>query len=380
MNRIYLDHAATTPVHPQVFEKIKPFLQEKFGNPSSIHTFGQTVKLPLEDARVYVARALNVHQSRIVFTSGGTESDIQAIIGVALANQEKGKHIIISEIEHSAVIEATKWLRDFGFEITAIPVNRNGIVNMEQLQASIRKDTILISVMYVNNEIGTIQPIKQIGEMAREQGIIFHTDAVQALPILNIDLDQLPVDLMTISSHKINGPKGVGALYIREHVPFKPLFGGSQERSRRGGTENVPGIVGFGEAAKILKANLKEKQEHTKHFREKMISIWKQELGKESFVIIGDLDQVVPSILNVSFPGVETQSMIMNLDMKGIAVSGGSACASGALTVSRVIQALHLEEKISRSVIRISFGYGNTEDEIIQAATVIANIVKQKRK
>ncbi|MFV9510945.1 cysteine desulfurase family protein [Tepidibacillus sp. LV47] len=380
MNRIYLDHAATTPIHPQVFEKMKPFLQEKFGNPSSIHRFGKSVKLPLEDARVYIARTLNVHPTRIVFTSGGTESDMLAMIGVALANQEKGKHIIISEIEHSAVMEAAKWLQDFGFEIAAIPVNQEGIINMEQLQASIREDTILISVMYVNNELGTIQPIEQIGQIAREKGIIFHTDAVQAYPIMDIDIARLPIDLLTISSHKINGPKGVGALYIGEHVPFKPLFGGTQERSRRGGTENVPGIIGFGEAAKILKATLKEKQDHAKHFRDKMIGIWKEELGQEGFVVNGHPHDVVPSILNVSFPGVDNQTLIMNLDLKGIAVSGGAACASGALTVSRVMKALHVDEKISRSAIRISFGYGNTEKEITQAALIIANIVKEKRK
>ncbi|WP_339063870.1 cysteine desulfurase family protein [Tepidibacillus marianensis] len=380
MNRIYLDHAATTPVHPQVFEKMVPFLQDKFGNPSSIHTFGQTVKLPLEDARVFVAKALNTQQSRIIFTSGGTESDIQALIGVALANQEKGKHIIISAIEHSAVMEATKWLQDFGFEISILPVSSDGLVSIEQLEAEIRPDTILISILYVNNELGTIQPIEQIGQLARERGILFHTDAVQAFPILNIDLSELPVDLLTISSHKINGPKGMGALFLREHIPFKPLFGGSQERSRRGGTENVPAIIGFGEAAKILKNNVEDKHVHAELFRELMLNIWKEELGADSFVTNGHSEKRVPSILNVSFLGVETQTLIMNLDMNKIAVSGGSACASGALTVSRILRSLRLEEKIVRSAIRISFGYGNTEEEIVYAASVIAKIVKQNRK
>jgi len=380
MNRIYLDHAATTPVHPQVFEKMAPFLQGKFGNPSSVHSFGQMVKLPLEDARVFVARALNTHQSRITFTSGGTESDMQALIGVALANQEKGKHIVISSIEHSAVMEGTKWLQALGFETTIVPVNSQGMVSLDQVEDAIRPDTILISIMYVNNELGTIQPIEKIGHFAQERGILFHTDAVQAVPILKLDLAELPVDLVTISSHKINGPKGVGALYLREHVPFKPLFGGSQERSRRGGTENVPGIIGFGEAAKILKNNLEEKYTHAKQFRELMLKLWEEELGYESFIINGDLENSVPSILNISFLGVETQTMIMNLDMNKIAVSGGSACASGALTISRILQSLHLEEKVARSAIRISFGYGNSEEEVVHASSVIAKIVKQKRR
>ena len=380
MNRIYLDHAATTPVHPQVVEKMKPFLEDKFGNPSSIHRFGQMVKLPVEDARVFVARAVSAHPSRLTFTSGGTESDIQAIIGIALANQDKGKHIIISAVEHSAVLEATKWLADFGFEISIVPVDQNGQVQLDQLQGLIRTDTILISIMFVNNEIGTIQPIQEIGTIAREKGILFHTDAVQAFPILDLDVTQLPIDLLTISSHKINGPKGIGALYIREDVPFKPLFGGSQERSRRGGTENVPGIIGFGEAAKILKTNKSEKRMKFDKFRKMMIRIWQEELGDESFKVNGHPIEVVPSILNVSFFGIETQTLIMNLDMKGIAISGGSACASGALTISRIIKALHLDENRSRSAVRMSFGYGNKEEEIIHAASTIANIVKQKRK
>lgn len=379
MNDIYLDHGATTPVHPQVFEKMTPFLQERFGNPSSLHFKGKIAKIPIEDARVYVAKALHTHPTRIVFTSGGTESDYTAIVGAALAQREKGKHIIISEIEHSAVFEAVDFLKQFDFEITYLPVNSQGIVEIDQLKQAIRNDTILISVMYVNNELGTIQPIQQIGDIAREKGILFHTDAVQAFPVMGIDVSTLPVDLLTVSSHKINGPKGVGALYIHKDVKIRPLIGGNQERNRRGGTENVPGIVGFGEAAKILTETREEKWQKAQQFKNRMIKIWKEKLGEEEFFINGDLHGV-PSILNVSFPSVDTQTMIVSLDMKKIAISGGSACAAGSIDVTRVIKALHLPDPIAKSAIRISFGYGNTLEDIERAAKEIVNIVNRKRK
>jgi len=379
MDKIYLDHGATTPIHEKVLDKMLPFLQDRYGNPSSIHSYGQSVKIALADARVFVAKAINAHAKNVIFTSGGTESDFLAIVGVALANKEKGNHIIMSKIEHSAVIKAAEFLESFGFEISYVNVNSYGKIDLTELESLIRPETILISVMYVNNEIGTIQPITEIGNMAREKGVYFHTDAVQALPILAIDVNELPVDLLTISAHKINGPKGVGALYIKEGVPFKAIVGGTQERSIRGGTENVAGIVGFGEAAKLLSKNRTEKYELAKQFRSKMLMIWEETLGKERFVVNGDISDVVPTILNVSFPGIDTQTMIVKSDLKGIAISGGSACAAGSIQLSRIIKALKLPEAISQSAIRISFGLGNTEEQVIDAAKEIANIVQHAR-
>ncbi|OEF98919.1 cysteine desulfurase NifS [Vulcanibacillus modesticaldus] len=376
--QVYLDHSATTPVHPKVFEVMSPYFVERFGNPSSIHKTGQSVRIPIEDARANVAMALHTDPSRIVFTSGGTESDYLAIVGLAFANKDKGNHIIVSEIEHSAVMQATDFLKKFGFEITYLSVDNYGKINIEELKSQLREETILISVMFVNNEIGTIQPIEEIGKIARENDIYFHTDAVQAFPIIDIDVSSLPIDLLTISSHKINGPKGIGALYVRKGVKLLPLIGGSQERSRRGGTENVPGIIGFGEACRILIENRDEKAKRLAEFKEKMIKIWKESIGENYFVINGHPTDVVPSILNVSFLGVDSHTMIMTLDMKGIAVSGGSACAAGALDISRVIKALNLPQDVTRSAIRISFGLGNTEEQIEKAAKEIAHIVKSR--
>lgn len=376
--QIYLDNGATTPVHPRVLEKMAPFFTERFGNPSSIHSIGRAVKLPLEDARKAIAEALNTIPPRINFTSGGTESDFTAIVGTALGNMEKGKHIIVSEIEHSAIIEATKFLMQFGFETTYLPVNQYGMVEIEALQREIREDTILISIMHVNNELGTIQPIEEIGIIARAKGILFHTDAVQSFPILDLDVKKLPVDILTISSHKINGPKGVGAIYLREGVKFKPIFSGSQEKSRRGGTENVPGIIGFGEATNLLVQSRQEKYQKFTMYKNKMLEIWKEAIGEENFVVNGHPTNVVPSILNVSFPSVTSHTMIMALDMKGIAISGGSACASGAIEISRVIKSLKLEEEIAKSAVRISFGSFNTLEEIEKAAKEIANVLKER--
>ncbi len=378
--QIYLDNSATTPVHPLVMEKMNLFLTERYGNPSSIHGIGKKAKVPLEDARAYVAKALKTIPPRIVFTSGGTEADFLAVVGIALANQEKGKHIIISDIEHSAVIEATKFLTGFGFEITSLSVNHHGKIDIEELKQAIREDTILISIIHVNNEIGTIQPIEEIGTLAREKGIYFHTDAVQSFPILDVSVDKLTVDLLSISAHKINGPKGVGALYIRDGINIQPILGGSQERKRRGGTENVPGIIGLGEAVRILMIKRAEKYQLFSDFKEKMIQTWQEMIGEDSFVMNGHPTDNVPSILNVSFPGVDTHTLMMALDMKGIAVSGGSACSSGSLSVSRVIKALNLPKEIAASAIRISFGLGNTEEEVIKAAKEIGHIVKSKQK
>ena len=374
MKRIYLDNAATTAVHPQVFEKMEPYLKEKFGNPSSLHHYGREVKKGIKEAREILAASLHTHPEQIIFNSGGTEGDQHALIGIALANREKGRHIIISEIEHSAVISAANFLKELGFDITILPINQYGIIDIAQLKESIRQDTILISIMYVNNEIGTIQDIIEIGNIARDKGIYFHTDAVQAYPVIDIDVEKMPIDLMTISSHKINGPKGIGALYVAEHIRLQPLLWGTQEKGRRAGTENVPGIIGFGEAAKILMETKEEKGQKMAQMKTKMLEIWRERLKEDQFLVNGHPSEVVPSILNVSFPAIDTQTMLMKLDMNGIAISGGSACASGSISVSRVIKALNLPEKYARSAVRISFGLNNTIQEAEEAAIKITNI------
>ncbi len=379
IKQIYLDNSATTPVNKDVLAKMLPFYTELFGNPSSIHKIGQLVRIPIEDARINVANALHTEPVRIVFTSGGTESDYSAVVGLALANKDKGNHLIVSQIEHSAIMEATNLLKDLDFEITYLSVDNAGKINMDELKASIRDNTILVSIMYVNNEVGTIQSIDEIGYFLRGKGIYFHTDAVQAFPIMDVDISKLPVDLLSISSHKINGPKGVGALYIRKGVKLTPLIGGTQERSRRGGTENVPAIIGFGEACRILTENRDKKTEKILRLKNYMIKMWKKELGENSFVINGHSIETVPSILNLSFLGIDSHTMIMSLDTKGIAVSGGSACASGSINVSRVIKALNLPDEITNSSIRISFGIDNTDEEIEKATKEIINIVKSRK-
>ncbi|MGD9677247.1 MAG: cysteine desulfurase family protein [Vulcanibacillus sp.] len=379
IKQIYLDNSATTPVSGEVLNKMLPFYKDLFGNPSSIHRTGQSVRIPIEDARAEVAKALHTDTSRIIFTSGGTESDYLALIGVALANKDKGNHIIVSQIEHSAILAAADFLKNIGFDISYLAVDNYGKINLDELKKTVRDTTILVSIMYVNNEIGTIQSIEDIGNIVKSKGITFHTDAVQAFPILDIDVTKLPIDLLTISSHKINGPKGVGALYIRKGIKLLPLIGGTQERSRRGGTENVPGIIGFGEACRILSENRKEKIEKVSRFKSYMLNKWKEELREKSFVINGPTDDVVPNIINVSFLSIDSHTMITNLDIKGIAVSGGSACAAGAINASRVIKALNLSREITDSSIRISFGIDNTDEEIERATKEIINIIKSRK-
>lgn len=373
---VYLDHAATTPVHPDVREAMLPFLEDQFGNPSSIHRFGRHVRSALDEARDAVAAGLNTDPRRIVFTSGGTEADNAAIIGVAMANRDKGKHIVTTQIEHHAILEACEYLEDDGFHITYVPVDETGQVSAQAIEASVTDDTTLISVMFGNNEVGTIQPIAEIGEIAHKHNIYFHTDAVQAFGIVPIDLHKLPVDLLSISGHKINGPKGVGALYARKDIPLIPrLFGGSQERKRRPGTENVPGIIGFGQAAKIARVEIDEKRKAFLAMRQAMVRVW-EESGIE-FVVNGHPTSFLPHILNVSFIGVDTESMLMNLDLEGVACASGSACTAGSLERSHVLVAMNLPEEVTSSAVRFSFGLGNTVNEVQDAAAKVVKIVKR---
>lgn len=373
---IYLDHAATTPMKPEVVEAMLPFMNEVFGNPSSLHQWGRAARMALDQARQDIASQLGTSPNAITFTSGGTESDNLAIIGVAMANRDRGKHIITTQIEHHAVIEACQYLERVGFDVTYLPVNSHGKVELATLQAAIRSDTSLVSVMYGNNEVGTIQDIAEIGHFLRELDIYFHTDAVQALGAIPIDLSQLPVDLVSISAHKINGPKGVGAIIRPPHIKVAPLiYGGSQEKKRRAGTENVSGIVGFATALRLAADSRKDNEERYLSYRKRMLEIFQQ--GKLQYVVNGHPTDSLAHILNVSFLGADTESLLMNLDLEGIASSSGSACTAGSLEPSHVLFAMGLSSEVIRSAIRLSFGSTNTMGQIETAAHKIVQIVQR---
>lgn len=374
---IYLDHAATTPIHPKVKEAMLPFLEHHFGNPSSIHAYGRSVRQAIDRARDQVAASIGADPGQLIFTSGGTEADNLALIGVATAMREKGKdRVITTTVEHHAILDTCRYLEKIGFQVTYVPVDGYGRVQMEELKRAIDDRTAIISVMYGNNEVGTLQPIEEVGKIARERGIWFHTDAVQALGSEPLDVRRMPVDLLSLSSHKINGPKGVGALYIGQKVPLWPqMHGGMQERRKRAGTENVIGIVGFGQAAELAMANRKEHRDTARRCREAMLATWRRE--GISFVINGHPDQVLPHVLNVSFPGTETETLLMNLDLEGIACASGSACTSGTLEVSHVLKAMGLPDEVLRSAIRFSFGWGNTVEQVTEAARTVARVVRR---
>lgn len=374
---IYLDHAASTPVHPEVRQAMLPYLDEYFGNPSSLHRFGRDARQAVDEARDKLAGALGAEPGEIVFTSGGTEADNFALIGAAMAGRKRGKdHVITSAVEHHAVLETCRHLERIGFRVTYLPVDETGEVRLDALREAIDDRTALVSVMYGNNEVGTLQPVEVIGEIAHGHGALFHTDAVQAFGYEPLNVRELPVDLLSVSSHKINGPKGVGALYVAKGVSLIPhMFGGSQELRRRAGTENVPGIVGFGKAAEIAAASRREHVEQARRCRDAMIRVWEKE-GID-FVVNGHPRRHLPHILNVSFPGTETEILLMNLDLEGIACSSGSACTSGTLEVSHVLKAMNLPEEVLRSAVRFSFGRGNTVEEVTRAAETTARLVRR---
>jgi len=374
---IYLDHAATTPIHPEVKNAMLPYLDRCFGNPSSIHQYGREVRNAIDRARAQVAHALHGEPSQMIFTSGGTEADNLALFGVAESMRSQGKnHVITSQIEHHAILDACRFLEQVGFEVTYLPVDATGMVKMEELEKALRPETALISIMYGNNEVGTIQPVEEIGRLAQEHGILFHTDAVQAFGIEKIDVQSLPVDLLSVSSHKINGPKGIGALYISKKVKLIPrMFGGSQERRRRAGTENVPGIVGFGQAAELTAAHREEHRREMETLRRAFVD--ELEHSGIKYIVNGHPEKVLPHILNISFPGTDSETLLMNFDLEGIACASGSACTSGTLEVSHVLKAMQLEEDLLRSAIRFSFGMGNTIHGVREAAKKVAVIVRR---
>lgn len=377
MNRIYLDHAATSPVHPQVIKKMMETMEQTYGNPSSIHATGREARKQLDNARQLLASSIGAKDQDIILTSGGTEADNFAIFGTAFARKHEGSHIITSQIEHHAVLTACEKLEKEGFDVTYLPVNPQGIVSVEDVKQALRVDTILVTIMLGNNEVGTIQPIQEIGELLKDHKATFHTDAVQAYGLLPISVDQLQVDLLSVSSHKINGPKGIGFLYQRKGTKLSPqFFGGQQERKRRAGTENVPGILAFAEAVSIAQQSMEEKREQYYHYKNEMISIFEQ--AEIDFKVNGNEQSMLPHILNVSFVGTDVESLLVNLDMAGLSVSSGSACTAGSINPSHVLVAMYGEEASElRNSIRFSFGYGITDAEVKEAATITATIVKR---
>ncbi|MDQ0807300.1 cysteine desulfurase family protein [Priestia megaterium] len=377
MERIYVDHAATSPIHPAVVEKMTIFMHEYFGNPSSIHHYGRESRRYLDEARQAIAASIGAHENELIFTSGGTEADNMALIGVALANRHKGNHIITTQIEHHAVLHTCEYLETQGFEVTYLPVNEYGQVSVDEIKSALTDQTILVSVMFGNNEVGAIQPIGEIGVLLKEHGAYFHTDAVQAYGLIPLNVQQLGVDLLSVSAHKINGPKGMGFLYAAAHVSLSPLlFGGEQERKRRAGTENMTSIVGFEEAVKISQQTLQTRADEYRRYKEIMVAVLKEE--GISFEINGHLENSLPHVLNLSFPKTNVESMLVNLDLAGIAASSGSACTAGAIDPSHVLVAMFGKgsERLTTSI-RFSFGLGNTAEQIEKTARQTANIVKR---
>ncbi|MBF2682254.1 cysteine desulfurase [Listeria welshimeri] len=379
-NRIYLDHAATSPIHPEVIQTMLGAITNTYGNPSSIHYAGREARKALDEARHNIAENIHAEEKEIIFTSGGTEGDNLAIIGTALAHKENGKHIITSQIEHHAVLKTCEYLETQGFEVTYLPVNAHGTVSAESVKNALRPDTILVSIMYGNNEIGTIQPIMEISEVLRDHQAIFHTDAVQAYGLLNINVTELGVDLLTTSSHKINGPRGVGFLYVKNGTRLVyQMHGGEQERKRRAGTENLAGICGFSAASSIMNNERELKKEEYVSFKKRMAEIWRS--ADIDFEVNGLEAYTLPHVFSVRFKGVSIEQLLMNLDMEGIAVSSGSACTAGTVDPSHVLVALFGESHPAiQETVRISFGLGNHLEEVETAATKISEVVTRLMK
>jgi cysteine desulfurase len=378
MKKIYLDNAATTPTDTRVLQAMLPYFTEVYGNPSSLHAFGQEAKHAIEDARYGIAAFIGAKPEEIIFTSGGTESNNCAIKGIAYARREKGNHIITSKIEHHAILEPCHFLEKQGFEITCIPVNECGLVDPADVEKAITEKTILISVMHANNEIGTIQPIAEIGKIARGKGVYFHTDAVQTLGHLPIDVNELNVDILSASGHKLHGPKGVGILYVRKGVRMHPfMHGGDQEKGRRASTHNVSGIVGFGKAVELAKAEMGKEIEQLTFLRDKLIKGIISTIGFTR--LNGHPTQRLPNNVNVSISYVEGESMLLNLDMEGIACSTGSACTSSSLEPSHVLMAIGLPHELAHGSLRFTLGRPNSEDDIVYVLAVLPAIVGKLR-
>jgi len=376
-NTIYLDHAATSPIAPEVIDVMARAMAEESGNASSIHTVGRSARKALDDARASLAAKVNAKPSEIIFTSGGTEADNMAIFGTAYARQKEGKHIITTAIEHHAVLHACEKLEKEGFTVTYLPVDKTGRISAEQVKEALRDDTILVTIMYGNNEVGTIQPIAEIGAILKEHSATFHTDAVQAFGLEKMDVEALQVDLLSVSAHKINGPKGIGFLYAKTGVKLTNiLYGGSQEKKRRAGTENVPAIIAFAKAAELAGQTAHQRIEQYNGF--KNILIEQFQLAGVKFHLNGHQKSVLPHVLNVTFPGTDVESFLINLDMAGVLVSSGSACTAGSIDPSHVLVAMYGQNAPElRSSIRFSFGLGLTDELVQEAGKRTAEIVKR---
>lgn len=373
--RIYFDHSATTPVDKKVVEAMTEYFDVKFGNASSLHSFGREAKSALEESREKVAEIINADADEIIFTGSGTESDNMAIKGIAF---KKGRgHIITSRIEHPAVLETCKYLEKKGFDVTYIPVDKYGMVDVEKIESEIRKDTILISVMHANNEIGTIEPIEEIGKIARKNNIIFHTDAVQSVGKIDVDVKKMNIDMLSISSHKIYGPKGVGALYIKRGIKTEPiLHGGGHEHGLRSSTENIAGIVGFAKACEIAKERMKDDAVKLKKMRDKII---KETLKIEESYLTGHPEKRLPNNASFYFKGIEGESMVLMLDAKGIAVSTGSACSSKKLQPSHVLLATGIKPEDAHGSLRVTLGRSNTNEEVDYFLEVLPEVIEKLR-
>lgn len=375
--RIYVDHGATTPTDPRVVEVMLPFLTQKFGNASSIHQFGQEARAAVDQARQAVASAIGAAPQEIVFTSGATEADNFAVLGAAWANEARGRHLVASPVEHHAVLEPLRFLQSRGWDVTYLPVDRYGRVDPDDARAALRPDTVLISVMHANNEIGTLEPVAEIGRLARERGILMHSDATQSVGILPVQVEALGVDLLSMSAHKRYGPKGVGALYIRKGANVARIqHGGSHERNRRAGTENVPGVAGFGAAIRIAMESMSDEAPRLRRLRDRLSEGL---LRIDGAHLNGHPVERLPGNVNVSFEGTDSESILLALDLQGVAASSGSACTSGSLEPSHVLSAIGLPSEIAAGTIRLTLGRWNTEEEIDTLLAVVPGIIEDLR-
>ena len=378
MRRIYLDYSATTPTHPDVVKAMLPYFSETFGNPSSFHTSGQEARQAVEESRAKVASLIGAESEEITFTGGGTEADNFALEGVAFANRDKGDHIIISSIEHHAVIETCEFLKRRGFKVTRLPVDKYGLVNPDEVKKAITAKTVLISVMLANNEVGTIEPVAEISRIAREAGICFHSDGVQAVGHIPVDVDGLGVDLLSISAHKLYGPKGVGALYIRKGTGIVPfLHGGGQEEGRRASTENVPAIVGFGKAIELAGQGMVEEAKRLVYLRDKLINGLEERM--DEIQLNGHPKERLPNNVNMSIRFVEGEAMLLNLDLEGICASTGSACSSGSGEPSHVLLAIGTPIEEARGSLRFTLGKWTTEEDILKVIEILPPVVSKLR-
>jgi cysteine desulfurase len=378
MKSVYFDHAATTPVHPEVLEAMLPYFSEQFGNASSLHSYGQLAARAVEEARTQVAELINCDPREIIFTGSGTEADNFALKGIAEKLKSRGNHIITSSIEHHAVEMTCRYLEKRGFHVTYLPVDKDGLVHPEELKKALTDQTILVSVMHANNEVGTIQPIKELAQIAHEKGVLFHTDAVQTVGSIPMDVKDLGVDLLSLSAHKFYGPKGVGALYMRKGVAIEPLIhGGGQEKNLRAGTTNVPGIVGLGKAAELAKKELRERMEHNLNLGERLIKGLEERLS--DYVLTGHRTLRLPGNVSICVQYIEGESMLLLLSAEGFACSSGSACTSGSLEPSHVLLSMGIDPQLAQGSLRITLGRENTVEDVDRFLEVLPKVVERLR-